>query len=441
MNKFLNFLENHLGKFSMVIADNKVLQSIKDAFILSIPFTVVGSFSNLIKMQLDYLMKKPSFGQIATLKVISNVLGSVGNTAMGLMGIVIVLASAYYLANSYKATNSKINPIMSALLALVAYFVTVPTQIIDIKSKVTLAGYAPQYFNYEGMFTALIIGLVTSALYNKLVKTKFTIKLPDSVPPGILNSFLAIIPIIIILTVFAFLKEAILVAGYGSMQELIKHFIVTPLSNVGTGLPAIIIVILLMQLLWFFGLHGFSIMWGVISSLWLPIFMKHIDLYAKTNSFDAIKEVAPNTISNIYAMIGGSGCTLALIVALLIFAPKKSSERSIAKLGLVPGLFNINEPVIFGLPIVLNPLMFIPFVFIPVINAIISYFAVSTGLVTPLVVLNAGIEPVFLNTWVLGAFKLSPILLMLALFVLDICLYAPFVKVMLKQNSLVEGEK
>ena len=433
MNKFMNVLEKFLTPFSQMVASNKLLQSIKDAFILGIPFTVVGSISGLIKSQLEYWLTQAGVSLDGILGSIIHILGNVGTVAMGLMGVVIVLSSSYFYAQRLQEEDTRVVPVMTSLLALVAYFATVPWEVIG--EKETLSGFALNYFNYEGMFTGLLIGLTTAWLYSKLVKSKFTIKLPDSVPPGVLNSFLALIPITIILIIFSIVKEVVVLCGFTSLQAVITQFIVTPLSNVGTGLSAIIIVILLMQLLWFFGLHGFSIMWGVISSIWLPLFMKQIDTYAQTRSFDSITQVAPNTISNIYAMIGGSGSTLALIVVLLIIAPKKSAEKEIAKMSLVPGIFNINEPIIFGLPIVLNPMMFIPFVFIPVVNAIISYTAVNMHLVNPMVVLNSGQEPVFFNAWVLGAFTLSPVILMLILFVIDMVLYFPFAKMVIKQNQ------
>lgn len=433
MNKFMNVLERTLTPFSQMVASNKLLQSIKDAFILGIPFTVVGSICGLIKSQLEYWLTQAGVSLDGFLGSLIHILGNVGTVAMGLMGVVIVLSSSYFYAERLREEDTRVVPVMTSLLALVAYFATIPWEVMG--ESETLAGFALNYFNYEGMFTGLLIGLSTAWLYSKLVKSKFTIKLPDSVPPGVLNSFMALIPITIILIIFSIVKEVVVLCGFTSLQAVITQFIVTPLSNVGTGLPAIIIVILLMQLLWFFGLHGFSIMWGVISSIWLPLFMKQIDTYASTHSFDSITQVAPNTISNVYAMIGGSGSTLALIVVLLIIAPKKSAEKEIAKLSLVPGIFNINEPIIFGLPIVLNPTMFIPFVGIPVINAIISYVAVSSHLVNPMVVLNSGQEPVFFNAWVLGAFTLSPVILMLVLFVIDMILYTPFAKMVIKQNQ------
>ncbi|MFR1687077.1 MAG: PTS sugar transporter subunit IIC [Massilimicrobiota timonensis] len=433
MNKFMDVLEKYLTPFSQMVANNHLLQSIKDAFILGIPFTVVGSICGLIKSQLEYWLTQAGVSLDGFLGSLIHVLGNVGTVAMGLMGIVIVLSSSYFYAQRLKENNNKVVPLMTSLLALVSYFATIPWEVAG--ESETLSGFALNYFNYEGMFTGLLIGLSTAWLYSKLVKSKFTIKLPDSVPTGVLNSFLALIPISIILIIFSIVKEVVVLCGFTSLQAVIAQFIVTPLSNVGTGLPAIIIVILLMQLLWFFGLHGFSIIWGVVSSIWLPLFMEQIDTFAKTQSFDSITQVAPNTISNIYAMLGGSGSTLALIVVLLILAPKKSAEKEIAKMSLVPGIFNINEPIIFGLPIVLNPMMFIPFVFIPVVNAIIAYFAVSMHFVNPMVVLNSGQEPIFFNAWVLGAFTLSPVILMMILFVIDMVLYAPFAKMVIKQNQ------
>ena len=433
MNKFMNVLEKYLTPFSQMVANNHLLQSIKDAFILGIPFTVVGSICGLIKSQLEYWLTQAGVSLDGFLGSLINVLGNVGTVAMGLMGIVIVLSSSYFYAQRLKENNNKVVPLMTSLLALVSYFATIPWEVAG--ESETLSGFALNYFNYEGMFTGLLIGLSTAWLYSKLVKSKFTIKLPDSVPTGVLNSFLALIPISIILIIFSIVKEVVVLCGFTSLQAVIAQFIVTPLSNVGTGLPAIIIVILLMQLLWFFGLHGFSIIWGVVSSIWLPLFMEQIDTFAKTQSFDSITQVAPNTISNIYAMLGGSGSTLALIVVLLILAPKKSAEKEIAKMSLVPGIFNINEPIIFGLPIVLNPMMFIPFVFIPVVNAIIAYFAVSMHFVNPMVVLNSGQEPIFFNAWVLGAFTLSSVILMMILFVIDMVLYAPFAKMVIKKKQ------
>lgn len=276
------------------------------------------------------------------------------------------------------------------------------------------------------MFTGLIVGMLSVALFAKFTRSKFTIKMPGSVPPNVFDSFFSLIPISEVLLIFGVIRIIIQSLGFASLLQMISEVLIAPLLTVGTGLPAILIVILLQQILWFLGLHGFNIVWGVISAFWLPIYLEIIAQFAETQSFAGI-EIAPNTMTNVYAMIGGSGSTFGLIIAMWMFAKKGEKEREVAKLSLIPGLFGINEPVIFGLPIVLNPIMFIPWVLVPMMNAIIAYIATSLGWVVPLVVLNSGNEPLFVSTWILGAFRLSPVILTAVLVVLDIFLYAPFV--------------
>lgn len=126
---------------------------------------------------------------------------------------------------------------------------------------------------------------------------------------------------------------------------------------------------------------------------------------------------------------------------MLIFTRKGEKEREVAKSALIPGCFGINEPVIFGLPIVLNPLMFIPWILVPIINAVIAYVVTAIGWVVPLVVLNSGNEPIFISTWVLGAFHFSPVVLTFVLVVLDVFLYAPFVIINQRHERAVADQE
>lgn len=436
MKLIMSLLEKYLMPFSNKITSNKLLNAIKDACILTSPFTVVGSLAGLVSQQANYWFGEWGIPLDGILGSIINAFTNINTVAMGLTGLVVVIASSYNYANQLKGLNKgdKCVPLVACIVSLIAYIATIPNAINVGDSTIT--AFQINFFNYEGMFAGMIIGLASSYMYYKLVNSKFTIKLPGQVPPMVLSSFLSIIPFFVIITVFSVIKEIVVLAGFDSIQQLITQFIITPLNGIGTGLPAVILVIIIMQLLWFFGVHGFSIMWGLISVLWMPIFYEHIQIFVETGSFDKITQVAPNTLCNVNAMIGGSGSTLALVVLLLVLGKKGSAERSIGKVSIIPGLFGINEPVTFGLPIVLNPIMFIPFVFVPVINAIIGYFATSWGLVNHLVVLNSGVEPIFVNAWVLGAFTLSPVILCIVLFILDLVLYYPFVKLQIKQNTL-----
>lgn len=424
----INKLQTPLLKASTWVQNNLILQAIKNAFVRTIPFTVVGSFSNLIKMQLDALIKAKDI-QNAWVINTSNLFGYIGTATLGIVGLIVVLSSAYSYAVELKRKdkNKNLNPIIATLLALSAYFVMVPNNVnyLDNKAKV-IEGFATSFFSYEGMFTALIVGMIAVALFAAFSRSKFTFKMPDSVPQNVFDSFFALIPIAEVLLIFGVIRIIIQSLGYASLIQMISKILIDPLLVVGTGLPAIIVVILIEQILWFLGLHGFNIVWGVMSAFWLPLFLQNVSKFAETQSFAGIS-ISPNTMTNVYAMIGGSGATFGLIIAMLIFTKKGEKEREIAKLALVPGCFGINEPVIFGLPIVLNPIMFIPWIVVPLLNAIIAYVVTSIGWVVPLVVLNSGNEPIFLSTWILGAFHISPVILTLVLVILDVLIYSPFV--------------
>ncbi|MET1107270.1 PTS transporter subunit EIIC [Enterococcus faecium] len=430
-------IQEPLLKVSAWVDQNTILQAIKNAFVRTIPFTVVGSFSNLIKMQIDALIKSQEIDNII-LKNVSNLFGYLGNATLGIVAIIVVFSSAYSYAIELqkKYKNERLNPIIATLLALSAYFIMIPNNVNYLDPKADIVeGFSSSFFSYEGMFTALIVGMLAVFLFSRFSRSKFTIKMPGNVPQNVFDSFFSLIPISEVLLVFGIIRIIIQSLGYVSLLQMISNVLVEPLLTVGTGLPAIIIVILLQQILWFLGLHGFNIVWGVVSAFWLPVFLEDVAKFAATNSFDGIS-ISPNTMTNVYAMIGGSGATFGLIIAMLIFTKKGEKEREVAKLSLIPGCFGINEPVIFGLPIVLNPLMFIPWILVPIINAVIAYIVTSIGWVVPLVVLNSGNEPIFISTWVLGAFHISPVILTLVLVILDILLYAPFVILNQKQERI-----
>ncbi|AEB06646.1 PTS system, lactose/cellobiose family IIC subunit [Coriobacterium glomerans PW2] len=421
---------------------NTILQAIKNSFVRIIPFSVVGSFSNLIKMQLDALIKAngTDWGWVGSL---SNMFGYIGTATLGIVGVIVVISSAYAYAVEIqrREENKGLNLIIATLLALSAYFVMVPNNVnfSEPQAKI-IEGFATSFFSYEGMFTGLIVGMLAVAMFARFSRSKFTIKMPESVPQNVFDSFYALIPMAKVLIIFALVRLGIQAMGFTSLIALISTVIIKPMLVVGTGLPAIIVVILLEQILWFLGLHGFNIVWGVVSAFWSPLFLQVVAQYAQTQSFDGIP-IAPNTMTNVYAMIGGSGATFGLIVAMLIFTKKGEQEREVAKLALVPGCFGINEPVIFGLPIVLNPIMLIPWIVVPLFNAIVAYVVTSIGWVVPLVVANSGNEPIFLSTWILGAFHSSPVVLTLVLVIIDVFLYAPFVIINQKNERRIAAEQ
>src|SRR5699024_3797469 len=373
-------MQDSLLKVSAWVESNTVLQAIKNAFVRITPFTVVGSFSNLIQMQLDALIENRNINNYL-LTSISQLFDYIGTATLGIVGLIVVLSAGYSLAAELAKDekNSNMNTITATLLAVASYFIMIPNNInFDDPAAEVIEGFANSFFSFEGMFTGLIVSSISVYLFSKFTRSKFTIKLPGSVPPNVFNSFFSLIPISGVLLIFGVLRIVIEAVGYNSLVNMLSEVLCAPLLDVVTGLLAIIIVILYEQLLWFVVLYGFNIVWGVFSSFWLPIYLDIGARFAETKSFEGIP-IAPNTMTNVYAMIGGSGATFGLLLAMLIFAKKGEKEYEVAKLSFVPGLFGINEPVIFGLPIVLNPIMLIPWILVPIMNAVIAYIVTSIG--------------------------------------------------------------
>ena len=428
MNFNMEKLQEPLLKVSAWVEGNTILQTIKNAFIRIIPFTVVGSFSNLIQMQLNALIENRGVTNELVVKL-SQLFGYLNTATLGIVGLIVVFSSAYSLAMELKKDkkNENMNPVIATILAFSSYFIMVPNNVnFNDPAAEVIEGFSNSFFSFEGMFTGLIVGMLAVFLFSRFTRSKLTIKMPGNVPPNVFDSFFSLIPITGVLLSFGIVRIIIETLGYASLLQLISEVLIEPLLTVGTGLPAILLVILIQQILWFVGLHGFNIVWGVVSSFWLPLYLEIGAKFAENQSFEGIP-IAPNTMTNVYAMIGGSGATFGLILAMLIFAKKGQAQYELAKLSFVPGLFGINEPVIFGLPIVLNPVMFIPWILVPMLNAIVAYVVTKIGWVVPLVVLNAGNEPIFVSTWITGAFHLSPVVLTLVLVIIDTIIYAPFV--------------
>lgn len=430
-----------LVKLAGVVSQVKILMAIKNAFIHVIPFTLVASFANII---VSLIGSAKTYLKIENpiLDTITKGVGYINSATIGIIALLVVIFVAYDYALALKTEekNKALNPIIAAAAGVASYFVIVPTA-VDFATKSKTAGFSLDFFNYNGMFTGVIISMVGVGLFAAFSRGKFNIKMPPSVPQNIFESFFSLIPLMETTVIFAIVRLGIESLKFVSLNAMVTQLLVKPLIVVTSGLPAIIIVILLEQFLWFLGMHGFNIVWGVIASLWLSQHFANIAIFAKTQDPSAVK-IIPYMFTNMYAMIGGSGSTFGLIIACLIICRKGTKEREVAKLGLVPGIFFINEPVTFGMPIVLNPFLFIPWMLVPVINAVIAYFVTSWGWVFPLVEMNPGSSvPIIFNYWVMADFHVSPAILCALLIALDALLYAPFMKMHMNNEERLAAEQ
>jgi PTS system, lactose/cellobiose family IIC component len=287
------------------------------------------------------------------------------------------------------------------------------------------------------MFVGIFTAIVSIEIYKRIIAKGWTIKLPDSVPPAVSKSFSAMIPGSVTLSMFLVIRILFGLTSYGNIHDFVYTVIQTPLVALGGGLPATIVAVLLIQLLWFFGLHGQIIINSVLDPVWNTLSLQNLD------ALQAGKEL-PNIITkqfiDTYTVgIGGTGMTLAVVAAML-FVMKSKQLRETGKIAAPAGIFNVNEPVIFGLPIVMNPMIFIPWLLAPVVVVIFTYFMMATGIVP----LTTGISvpwtmPIFFGGMLATNSIMGGVLQVINFFIVFF-IWVPFLKIMDIQNLRAEKE-
>lgn len=373
MNSFISFMERRFVPIAAKIGAQRHLVAIRDGFVAIMPLILAGSFALVFKNTL--------FSWIPGLEVLKGICDSVWWGTLAIMTLVVVFSVGYNLAKGYEEDS-----LAAGVISVAAYIATLPQAHGD-------AGWGYIHWGYldsKGLFTGLIVALIATEIFVKLTKKKIIIRMPDSVPPAVGKAFAAVLPGIIVLTIFGTITLVISLAGLGSLYEMIYNGIQKPLQGFGQGVGSAMFLTALISLFWFFGLHGGNILDPIMNSLYIPAL--------EANS-SAIQQslAAPNAITRVffdsYVYLGGCGATLALIIAIFIVCRKREDYKAAAKLSAPSGIFQINEPIMFGLPIVLNPILIIPFVIIPPILTLVAYLATVTGLIPPTYVAIPWITP------------------------------------------------
>ena len=223
-----------------------------------------------------------------------------------------------------------------------------------------------RFMDAKGLFVAIIFGIISIEIFRFLVKKNLIITLPESVPPAIAKSFELLIPVVVVIVIFQTINIIIQKGSLMMIPELVMK-IFEPLLHVSDSLPSIIILLLVIHLLWFAGLHGTNIVDAIVKAITLSNLAIN---QAALQAGEPVTKIFAGGFFDSYVFMGGVGTTLGLAIAMV--RSKNEHIKSIGKLALVPAIFNINEPIMFGTPVVMNPLLMIPFIFIPIINITIQ---------------------------------------------------------------------
>lgn len=445
MNGLMSWMERYFIPIAAKIGSEKHLVAIRDAFIGIMPVTMAGSVAVLLNVLVRDLPTQYGFEQVTTFfQPLIDLNGGVWNGSLAILAFVFVFALGYQLAKAYK-----VNALGGGVVAFASFMIVTPMSHTIALPADLLAGLTPElvelygggigtwgfwnwgYANAQGLFTALIVGFVSAWIYSILMVNKIIIKMPDSVPPAVANAFAAIIPGLAAMYAVSLVNYLLIkyMPGFTSIHDLIYANIAEPLMGLSQGLGLIVLLVFLQQIFWFFGLHGSNVLGPVFDGVYKPLLLENTTIYEQfgTEGYEKM-HIWTRGSFDAYANMGGSGATITLIIAMLFFS-KRAADKTVAKLSLPMGIFNINEPVVFGLPIVLNPIYFIPWILIPVVLVLVAYFATASGIVPPICIEVPWVIPPVIYAWLGTGGSFTAALLALVNLAISFCLWVPFVLV------------
>lgn len=426
MNKIIQFLEKYFVPFAGKIGSQRHLVAIRDGFVAIMPLIILGSFAVLINglpfdAYQEFMVKV--FGEGWT-----DLGGNIWKGSFAILSLLVGIGISYNLAKSYNVDG------------LSAALVTFGALVIMSPVTATEGGIDFAWTGAQGLFVALIVSLVSTEIFRFLIQKNFTIKMPNGVPTAVARSFAALLPSAVVFIIFGMVFLLFSHAGT-SLHTIIFEGIQKPLQGLSNTLPSAIIVSLLIHLLWFFGLHGTNILGPIMETIYLPSLESNMEAFKNgVSAFSDQLTIITKPFFDVYVHLGGAGATLALIVAIFLVA-KSAQYRSIGRLTAPAGLFNINEPVLFGVPIVLNPILVIPFVLIPIVLTCTSFFAISMGLVPKTVALVPWSMPPIISGYLVSGGAWQGIILQLFNFLVAVAIYIPFVKVQDMQAIKAQKDK
>lgn len=425
-------LETKLMPLAQVISKNKYLISIRDGFLVNMPLLVIGSFFMLInnfpfQPWMDWLRATQINGV-----ALSSILSVPTDATFTIMSIFIVFGIGYNFAK-----QMKVNPMFGAVVSVMGWFMLMPYITMFLPENAEVALNVPSipldWLGSKGVFIGILSAFGAVHVYQFVLHKGWIIKMPAGVPPTVVQSFAALIPITIVILVFLVFHVFFLLTPWGNAFNFIFKFLQTPLLHVGDSLGAMVFLYLFAHVLWFFGIHGTNITDSVFRPILITLSAENL---TALQAGLPLPHIINAQFQDLFATYGGGGSTLSLLVSMLLFCKSKRISQ-LGKLAIIPGIFGINEPVIFGLPIVLNPTIFIPFVFLPMFNIVITYLVMSIGIV-PIcngIIMPWTTPPIvsgFLSSgWQGAIFQVIMILI-------GVIVYLPFIKTMDKQYLMDE---
>lgn len=383
------------------ISNQKHMYAIKTAFTTLMPVIITGAFCTLI---VNVVCSTETTGislakvqGFSWLEMFTDLFNAANYATLNFFTIAAVVLIGLELG-----VKNGIKGFMTGIVAVCSFVACLSTNIVATvgEESITVAGIAKDYTASKGLFLGMIIALFSVELFTKLCKSKYLkINMPDSVPSNVTSSFNNLFPFALTIIIFAAINYTVVQLAGLSLYDIIYTFIQKPLQAVVQGLPGVLLLMLVAQIFWCVGIHGNQIIKPVRDPLLNAAILANTDIVANPNYNPADLNIISMSFWDTYGNIGGSGCVVGLLIACLVFS-KREDYKQVAKLSIAPNIFNISETLHFGLPIMLNPLLMIPFIITPLATMAFGYFMTIIGFSDILVYAFPWTTPPFINAWI-----------------------------------------
>ncbi|MGL5955611.1 MAG: PTS sugar transporter subunit IIC [Brevinema sp.] len=416
-----------------MFAASKVVVAIRDGIVAIGPFVLVGSMFLLI-------INIPILGYQ---EFMTNIFGNgwkelfyqVIESTFEILAIIVVFG----ITSTY-VQNEGFYGVPAGLLAIVCLFI-MNNHFVKVDDIVVFGVLPKEFLGGQGIIGAILLGLFVGYVYSLCLKYNLKITLPEEVPPGVATAFSNLIPFMIVITIMAILFVLIKTVFNQTFLEVVYKILQIPLQHFSSSLIGAFLIPILVSLLWWTGMNGGAIISGILG----PILMANSIANQKLMDNAEILVTGDNAYIvtaqyfDQYISVTGSGFTLGLAI-LMLFRAKSPHYKEVGKSAFMPGLFNINEPILFGTPIVFNPYMLIPFILAPLSSSLIVYTAISTGFLAPFgAILVPWTTPIIIGGLIIGGPKAA--FVQLVCLVVTIFIYFPFFRLMDKQAMENEKQK
>lgn len=429
LEKLTDFIENRLAPPLVKVAQIRYLQTLQKTFMVMMPYLILGATATLVLNLGGLFAEETGLGMPQVAEAINGVIAHIQPMllqmvfiSINLMAFLCVVLNSYFLGEYYKSENSKISPIVCGVLGMTSFL-----SFIDFMTLSENFDWPNYILGAPSLFSAIVISIISIELYRWFINKNITIKMPDGVPPMVAAAFTSLIPVTVVIILSTLVGRNIENFNFLTIiNDASSHLVVAGSSPVTQ-----FVAFMLDRIFWFVGLHGSNIVGSIMTPIWESMVGQNLIDFA---SGQPVTYVFSSLWVNAYVRLS------VFPIACLLIRSKVKRFKTLGKLSFAGSIFNIAEPIMYGLPIVLNPLMFVPWVLgfgaLFIFNGILTWI----GIVPPIVANVVWTMPVPLMAFIGSGFKVSAMLISIMNMVILFFIFLPFFRVMEKQELEIEKQ-